>query len=206
MSEIKRKMGWHWVDGDPNGNLVLRYSSKRFKVGDKLVHDELREGYIGLCDRGFHASEKFVDAVGYAPSNVVTRVLSTGKIITGSDKYVSTERQAIWAIDVGDILRDRRHGFAVLAAREDAEGWDTCPDSVRRYVDSNGADVKLRSACFSCLRRIVKDTYHDNYSWAQSVLNALENFPEYVGDLRSIQYGFLENLVKAEAILLGYKI
>lgn len=57
-----------------------------------------------LCRRGFHASKRLLDALFYAPGDVLCRVKLGGKIINGDDKVVASERTVIWMGNVEEIL------------------------------------------------------------------------------------------------------
>ena len=99
--------GWALCDGTP------------LEVGRTYEHD----GTLVLCDAGYHASRRLIDALGYAPGSVLSRVAVGGEIIEGDDKLVARTRTVLWALDVAPVL----HGFACRCA-EDALSVAGTPD------------------------------------------------------------------------------
>ena len=125
-------------------------STKKLRFGDDrdIVLGETHEhdGDPVLCERGLHASTKILDALDYAPGNIVWRVELSGKIITGDDKIVATRRKYIaGGIDIEKTLRL----FARMQALSVIDKWD-CPEIVRRWLDTG--DESIMSAAESMAR------------------------------------------------------
>src|SRR6185312_96641 len=100
-----RMKAWHWVSEDK----MTRYEP-RVPV---VVGETLRvEPPIALCERGFHASIKALDALPYAPGPICCRVELSGEIKTGDDKIVATERKVLWMCDATNVL----HEMACISA------------------------------------------------------------------------------------------
>jgi len=100
------------------------------------------KGPIKLCKWGLHASEKALDALTYAPGEMIGRVVLSGKIIHGDDKLVATHREYLWIADATETLRS----FARWSALQVIHLWES-PSVVREYLESG--DEYLRSAAES---------------------------------------------------------
>ena len=108
-------LGWHWVRAERrllDGQPVEQ--GRTYRMDGKPV----------LCERGFHASERIIDALGYAPGNVLCRVQLGGVIVRDTDKLVATERTVLWMADVAPTL----HEFACMVATDaldllQSRGW-----------------------------------------------------------------------------------
>lgn len=90
-------IGWHWCKNDR----MLGYGDGR-KVVDGETLEETRP--IKLCERGMHASGKILDAIRYAPGNVICRVKLHGEVIKGDDKLVASKRTVLWSVDASKAL------------------------------------------------------------------------------------------------------
>ena len=101
---------WHFLPDDGR----LRYPPHdKVEVGVTLKI----EGSPVLCERGFHASIRAIDAVYYAPGALVCRVRLGGEIIHGDDKLVATERTVLWMADATNALHECACLFAEEALR-----------------------------------------------------------------------------------------
>ena len=129
---------WHFLSND-----------KKFGYGDGNVAEPgyvySVEGPIKLCSWGLHASERAIDALKYAPGNMIGRVVLSGEIIRGDDKLVATHREYLWIADAEETLRS----FARWSALQVIHLGDA-PDVVRRYLESG--NESLRSAAESAAR------------------------------------------------------
>ena len=103
------------------------------------------KGPIKLCSWGLHASERAIDALKYAPGNMIGRVVLSGEIIRGDDKLVATHREYLWIADAEETLRS----FAHWSALQVIHLWGA-PDVVRRYLESG--DESLRAAAWAAAR------------------------------------------------------
>jgi hypothetical protein len=106
--------------------------------GVKLTHD----GPMVMCESGLHASLRVLDALNYAPGNIVHRVRCCGEFVRGDDKIVSRERTIIWSLDCEKILR----AFARRCALDVVHIWDA-PEVVTRYLKTGGENIS--SAAYS---------------------------------------------------------
>jgi len=130
---------WHFIQ--PNKKLRFEPFTE-IKVGETLKCDPDK---IELCKFGFHASVKPVDALSFVSWDDawICKVKLGGKIITGPDKVVSSERTVIWMHPVDDLLwewacccaedvlhlaNDPRSGAAVKARRDYQLGLITKDD------------------------------------------------------------------------------
>jgi hypothetical protein len=57
-----------------------------------------------LCQRGFHASVRVLDALRYAQGAVICRVRLSGIIVRGDDKVVASSREVLWMADATETL------------------------------------------------------------------------------------------------------
>src|SRR5690606_40943260 len=93
---------YHFV----SANKRLRKGSEHENIevvpGLKLVFN----GDPILCEQGFHASKRPLDALYYAPSDAewLCGVRLSGTVIHGADKSVATERTVVWMLNVRKLL------------------------------------------------------------------------------------------------------
>lgn len=124
---------WHFA------GTTLRNGAPLPRAGDmsKTIKD------IALCVRGWHASERAIDALAYAPGPYVARVALHGTAVAHGnpiDKYVGQRRENLTDyIDVTSALRATARYFAL----EVAHLW-AIPADVRSYLESG--DESLRAA------------------------------------------------------------
>lgn len=90
----KSMMAWHFV------GKTLRDGRDIPPDGVELVHD----GDLLLCVCGLHASERLIDALSYAPGNILCRVKCGGRIQKSDDKLVCTRRTIEWRLDSEEVL------------------------------------------------------------------------------------------------------
>ena len=104
-TETTRWLGWHWVGRERK----LR-DSQIVEVG--MTHPAI--GDIRMCQRGYHASNRAIDALGYGSNSAVIacRVELLGDRIDEHDKSVGSQRRVIAIIDAEMIL----HEFACWCA------------------------------------------------------------------------------------------
>ena len=97
----EKVLAWHFTDG-----MKLRDETP---LECRLYETD---GEPVMCRRGFHASERIIDALRYAPGAIVSRVELSGIIVRGTDKLVATRRRVLWFVDATAIL----HEFACRCA------------------------------------------------------------------------------------------
>src|SRR5271166_2007818 len=119
-------------------------------VGDKLRNGDLIpldgvtlrfSGRLRMCESGFHASRRIIDALHSAPGDTVCRVLIGGDIIEEPDKLVASERSILWRLDAKELLTEFTRKIALSVIHL----WDA-PDVVKRYLETG--DPKQQEAAF----------------------------------------------------------
>ena len=106
-------------------------------IGEWLEH----EGDVVMCESGLHASARILDALDYAPGNMIHRVECDDIVQRHKDKLVCRRRRIIATFDGEDLLRN----FARFATWTVLPLWDA-PDVVVAYVLSG--DEKMRCAAY----------------------------------------------------------
>jgi len=101
-------LAWHFL---PH-NKRLGYGDNRVVQAGKTYR--LKSGIPTLCRNGMHGSRRLIDAIHYAPGDIVCRVDITGDIRTSSDKIVGRNRKVLWMLDVANVL----HEFACRCAED----------------------------------------------------------------------------------------
>ena len=102
-------------------------------VGETLRHD----GAMMICHNGFHASERVIDALQYAPGNIIHRVRMSGEVIRQDDKLCARERTILWSFNGEKVLRD----FARAQARSVLHLW-AAPEIVKRYLETGDEGIR----------------------------------------------------------------
>jgi len=126
---------WHFIRNDRK----MGYGSGEvIEVGKKYSV----EGEIKLCSWGLHGSLIAIDALLYAPGNIITWCEYSGEILHGDDKLVAQERTVLWMYDAEYLLKD----FARWCALQVADKWNA-PDIVIEYLKTG--NEKIRSAAKS---------------------------------------------------------
>jgi hypothetical protein len=90
-------LAWHFLPEDRR----LRWGSREIvEVGRTLK----MKGKPELCNRGFHASRRIIDALNYAPGPILCRVGVGGTILEDNDKLVGTTRRVVAMADASPML------------------------------------------------------------------------------------------------------
>lgn len=141
-------LGWHFLGDDGR---VARLGTK-VTAGLVLA----MPGPVTLCSRGFHASVRAIDALGYAQGNVVERVRLSGVVVKGADKMVATRRACLWVLtreDTERCLWVAACNFAQVALdAERAAGRTPDPrsqaaiDTRLRWINDEVTDAELCAA------------------------------------------------------------
>lgn len=119
---------WHFV-GE-----TLRDGHAVPPDGVPLEHDAA----VAICGAGLHASERILDALKYAPGDMICRVTCEGVVARHEDKLVCRRRTVDWRLAGEEVLRD----FARRVALEVATLWDM-PDPVRRFLETGGDNHRI---------------------------------------------------------------
>lgn len=131
-----RRLRWA-ADGSEPGEVV--------ETGKTLICTQP----LALCRAGFHASERAVDALGYAPGACVCRVVLSGELLRDTDKIVASERTVLWMADATRTL----HEFALWCAEsalrradvQDERSWRALKVK-KRWIDNDASDEELAAA------------------------------------------------------------
>ena len=113
-------------------------------IGEWLEHD----GPVKPCNSGLHASEHPIDALQYAPGEMLHMVELDGDLKSHGnpvDKWCGRRRCILASIDATPIL----WAFARWCALQVIHLWDAS-DIVRRYLDTG--DESLRDAASAAAR------------------------------------------------------
>jgi len=141
-------LAWHFV------NATLRDGRPVPADGGALKH----VGPLVPCETGLHASERLIDALQYAPGQVLCRVQMGGTIKREEDKLVARRRTILWRIDATDVLRV----FARRCALDVAHLWDM-PPIVQHYLETG--DESIRAAAQAAALAAARDAALDA-AWA----------------------------------------
>ena len=95
-------LAWHFTDG-----MTLR-DGQSLEVGKTYTY----EGEIKICESGYHASRRLIDALRYAHGAQISRVECWGDVQEQDDKLVARNRTVLWTLDATMIL----HEFACMVA------------------------------------------------------------------------------------------
>lgn len=108
---------------------------------------------LKMCVHGLHASERIIDALGYAPGPVVCMVELSGEIIRDKDKICAQKRKVIWMYDASSVL----HEFACIVAEQalqkereagkepDPRSWKAV-EMKKRWLRGEATDGELLAA------------------------------------------------------------
>ncbi len=108
---------------------------------------------LELCSHGLHASLRAIDALSYAESALVSRVVLDGEVVHGEDKLCAETRTPLWIADATMVL----HEFACWCAEQallaeraagrepDARSWIAIAVK-RRWIAKQATDVELSAA------------------------------------------------------------
>ena len=95
-------LAWHFTDG-----MTLR-DGQSLEEGKTYTY----EGEIKICESGYHASRRLIDALRYAHGAQISRVECWGDVQEQDDKLVARNRTVLWTLDATMIL----HEFACMVA------------------------------------------------------------------------------------------
>ncbi len=150
---------WHWTDGSK-----LRDGTP-LEEGRTYVH----EGKLKLCEDGYHASRRIMDALKYAPGYTISRVVLGGEKIEGHDRYVAERCTVHWMVDAERLL----HEFACRCA-EDALSQVDQPDersvtairAKRQWLDGDIDDEELQTARIAAMEAGIGSVRENISDWA----------------------------------------
>jgi hypothetical protein len=140
--------GWHFVEDSGR----LRFGRRLIVKPGKIYRLPKKDKPI-LCESGFHASERAIDALGYAPGAIITRVILRGDIQRDKDKMVAREREVLWMADATTT----QHEFSAYAADWlfdllESKGYKipkefrACPEAKRAWLRGDITSAQLDAA------------------------------------------------------------
>ena len=120
-------------------------------------------GPVELCKSGLHASVDPLDALQYASTAIVSRVVLSGAIVKGNDKLAATERKTLWVIDAEELLHEFACRCAVRALKiakvTDERSWNAIKVK-RLWIAKKASDSELdaaRAAAWAAARDAARD-------------------------------------------------
>lgn len=145
---MKKIKGWWFAE---DSRELANGDGRKIKLG--ITHKV--KGEIIPCKNGLHLSPKILDALIYAPGNIIYMVEGTGTIVPHGnpiDKYACSERTYIsGGIDASKTISK----FARLCALDVIHLWDA-PEVVVRYLKTG--DVDMRDAAVRAAARAATDS------------------------------------------------
>ena len=145
---MKKIKGWWFAE---DSRELANGDGRKIKLG--ITHKV--KGEIIPCKNGLHLSPKILDALTYAPGNIIYMVEGTGTIVPHGnpiDKYACSERTYIsGGIDASKTISK----FARLCALDVIHLWDA-PEVVVRYLKTG--DVDIRAAAARAAERAATDS------------------------------------------------
>ena len=131
---MKKIKGWWFAE---DSRELANGDGRKIKLG--ITHKV--KGEIIPCKNGLHLSPKILDALTYAPGNIIYMVEGTGTIVPHGnpiDKYACSERTYIsGGIDASKTISK----FARLCALDVIHLWDA-PEVVVRYLKTGDVDIR----------------------------------------------------------------
>jgi hypothetical protein len=133
---------WHFVSKDR----YTRFEPRVLIVpGHTLVHS----GQLTLCESGFHASVRAIDALQYAPGPIICRVQLDGAMLDGGDKFVAKKRTVLWMTDATEALHEMACCSAevalLIAGVDDQRCWNAI-EAKRAWRRGEITDSELAAA------------------------------------------------------------
>jgi len=141
--------------------------------GEWLEHD----GELIMCASGLHACRRIIDALWYAPGNIICRVELGGKIIVDGEKLVATRRKILWRVDGDEPLREfirwcsRKSTRNTTAMAWDA-AWDAAWDKARiaeRAMKTHNAWEEAWIAAWDAANEKLEELVHDAHAKASRI-------------------------------------
>ena len=149
---MKQVTGWWFA---PQNKKLANGDNREIKLG--ITHS-LKNGKIIPCKYGLHLSKRPIDALQYAQSSIIYKVVGSGVIVPHGnpvDKYACSKRKYVaGGIDVSDTLRH----FARLCALDVIHLWNP-PKVIIEYL--NTGNEKNRPAAWDAARAAARATEWD---------------------------------------------
>lgn len=133
------------------------------------------EGPIEMCSSGLHASKHPLDALAYAPGNILHHVQLEGEIREEDDKVAGRRRKILKSIDATALLRE----FGRWCALQVVEHWDA-PDIVIEYLKTGKEEI--RAAARDAAGNAARDAWDAARDAAGNAAGAAWNAARDAGD------------------------
>jgi hypothetical protein len=127
---MKTIIGYKFIQSD----MKSQSGDCGWKIGEWKKH----EGYLKLCNSGFHACIRPLDSLGYVYGDRWFIVEARGKIRKGKDKFVASEMRLTKELDVKKILP----WFAIACARRSLKYYEKQYPDDKRPLDAIEAAEK----------------------------------------------------------------
>ena len=136
---MKKIQGWHFCK-----DWKLR-DGQKVEVGKTYSV----KGELIMCQHGLHLSERIIDALNYAPGNIICRVEGWGDMQKDSDKIICRYRTVLAAIDGEKLLHEAACYFAetalTVAKIKDERCWNAFKVK-RLWLKGKVTDEELAAA------------------------------------------------------------
>ena len=142
---MNKILAWHWTNGRKlrDGTLLRVGRVYRLPEGQQPR----------MCDVGYHGSRRIIDALGYAPGAMLSRVELRGQIIEDTDKLCASERKVLWVLDCERLLHEFACACAERALRHERKAGRE-PDArsceavriKRKWMTGKATDDELAAA------------------------------------------------------------
>jgi hypothetical protein len=121
---------WHFAVIGADGHPVLRDGSRAAAVGEWMEFT----GKVKICESGYHASRRVIDALSYAPYGILMacEVECQDIVEEHEDKFVCRRRRITRMVEATEPLRR----FARKAALSVAHLWPDMPAETRRFLET----------------------------------------------------------------------
>ena len=117
----------------------------KVEVGQTLRCD----GPLELCVNGMHASKRVIDALEYAPGEILCEVELGGGLLEGEDKVCARSRTVLSIRDITPILHEFACRIAEQALKDhnvtDERSWNAIATK-RRWLIGDATDAELGAA------------------------------------------------------------
>ena len=137
---------YHFLKDDMHGGYG---KEKKWTIGETR---EIKRGEIKLCERGYHSSPSWYDALGYAKGSMACIVEVSEPVKQDATKYVSRKRTLIDARDATKVLRawvcDCAERVLKKAKVTDERRWNAIRVA-RLYNDGKATKEELAAADYA---------------------------------------------------------
>lgn len=134
-------LAWHFLRNDGSTSVNVYYKPEPNST-------EIFKGELIICNSGLHACKRAIDALYYAPGDLIRRVDLRGNIIHDKYKSCASERHEIWRNDASNVLKEFARWCAYSTV---VSNWPDAPNSVNEWLATG--DEKTRKQAFIDAKR-----------------------------------------------------